>query len=367
MRSKLLPLLAILATTIWSCHTGTSTSGIEGSVNITPEAGTTFKQGDPVQVKVGYPQDMKSDSIVILLDSNRVTSSKESLAFTIKTDTLKLGAKTITARVFSGGKSQEASTNIVLLAPKAPEAYTFEVQKTFPHDTSCFTEGLVYQDGYLYESGGGYADPPPNEEKQGQSSLRKVDLTTGKVLQKVMVDPKVFAEGISIVGDKIIQLSWKEKKGFIYDKNNLKLLNTFNNNVGIEGWGLCFDGKKLYMDDSSNRIWFLNKDTYQSIGYIDVYDNQGPVQQINELEYVDGKIYANVWQTDNILVIDPKTGAVLQKIDMSNLYPKDQRNPNADVLNGIAWDAQGKRLFVTGKYWDKLFQIRVMPARPLTP
>jgi glutamine cyclotransferase len=139
-------------------------------------------------------------------------------------------------------------------------------------------------------------------------------------------------------------------------------LSTAPNNVGVEGWGMTNDGTKLYMDDSTNRIWFLNKDTYQQIGYIDVYDDKGPIQELNELEYVDGKLYANVYTTDDILVIDPKTGVVLQKIDMKNLYPENQR-PNGfdegnNVLNGIAWDAKGQRMFVTGKKWPHLYQVK---------
>ncbi|HEY2582533.1 MAG TPA: glutaminyl-peptide cyclotransferase, partial [Mucilaginibacter sp.] len=210
----------------------------------------------------------------------------------------------------------------------------------------------------------GYGNAPTGQERDGQSSLRKVDLTTGKVLQKVMVDPKIFGEGISIVGNKIIQLTWKEKIGYVYDKDSFKLLSTFTNNVGAEGWGMCFDGEKLYMDDSTNRIWFLNKDNYRSVGYIDVYDDKGAVDSINELEYIDGKLYANIWQTNYIIVIDPKTGAVIKKIDLTNLYPQDKRNINADVLNGIAYDAKGKRIFVTGKKWDKLFQVEFSPLAP---
>ena len=171
-----------------------------------------------------------------------------------------------------------------------------------------------------------------------------------------MVDPTIFAEGISIVGNKIIQLTWTEKIGYVYDKDSFKLLNTFNNNVGEEGWGMCFDGKKLYMDDKTNRIWFLNKDTYRAIGFIDVYNDKKAIDSINELEYIDGKLYANVYQTNDIIVIDPKTGAVLQKIDLSNLYRN--RMPNADVLNGIAYDAKTKRIFITGKKWPHLYQVK---------
>ena len=335
----------------------------DSNITISPEAGTSYKAGEAVAVKAHYGADVKPDSVVYLVDSARVGSLKDSSAFSIKTDSMPLGPRIITAKVYNGGKSEDASTNIVLLPAKAPVAYAYKVIKSFPHDTSCYTEGLVYQDGALYESGGGYLDPPPGDEKDGQSSLRKVDLNTGKILQKVMVSPKVFAEGISIVGNKLIQLTWKEKIGYVYDKDTFKLLNTFPNNVGVEGWGMCFDGKKLYMDDKTNRIWFLNKDTYQQTGYIDVYDDKGPVNEINELEYIDGKIYANVYTTNFIVVIDPKTGAVTERIDLTSLYP-EPRTPPAEVLNGIAYDAQGKRIFITGKKWQKLYQVEFSPLTP---
>lgn len=326
-------------------------------IKISPESGTTVKSGSEVSVKVTYPDAVKPDSIVYLLDSTRIGSKTDAAAVIFKTDSLALGPKVITARFYQLGKEYDVTTNIVLLAAKAPEQLTFKVEKVFPHDVESYTEGLQYHDGYLYESDGGYLDPPPTDDVVGPSSLRKVDLTSGKILLSIQNDPKVFAEGIAIVGDKIIQLTYKEKIGYVYDKNTFKLLNTFANNVGVEGWGMTFDGEKLYMDDSTNRIWFLDKNTYQQKGFVDVYDDKGPVNSINELEYVDGKIYANVYTTDDIVVIDPKTGVVLQKIDMSGLYPKGKRNKEAEVLNGIAWDAKGKRMFVTGKKWDKLFQV----------
>jgi glutamine cyclotransferase len=346
---------AVLTLGYFGCHRNTSPANI----TISPEAGTSFKSGDDVKVGLNL-SGAKIDSVVYLLDSARITSRKDSSALTIKTDTMRLGNKLITAKVYADGQAQEISTNIVLLAAKAPEELTYKVVKVFPHDTSCYTEGLVYQDGYLYESGGGQSKSPAGQETDlsiGQSSLRKVDLNTGKVVQKVMVDPTIFGEGISIVGNKIIQLTWKSKIGYVYDKNSFKLLNTFSNNIGAEGWGMCFDGNKLYMDDSTNRIWFINKDKWQATGYIDVYDDKKPIDSINELEYINGKIYSNIYQTDNIIVIDPKTGAVLQRIDLANLYPHDQRAPNADVLNGIAYDPVGKRIFITGKKWPHLYQV----------
>jgi glutamine cyclotransferase len=344
MKYRILALTAIVAALFAACHNNPEVS----TINISPDAGTRFKLGDEVSVKVSVPSSIKADSIVYLIDSVRITSRKDTLSAKLKTDSLKLGNRLITAKVYSGGKAQDASTNILLLAAKAPEALTFVIEKVFPHDTTCFTEGLQYQDGFFYESAG----------LEGESSVRKVDVNTGKVLQKVNLDPKYFGEGLSVVGDKILQLTYHDPIGFVYDKKTLKQIATFPYTWGKEGWGMCFDGKKLYMDDSTNRVWFMDKDNYREIGYIDVYDDTKGIDSINELEYIDGKLYANIWQTNTIIVIDPKNGAVLQTIDLTNLYPQAKRNLNSDVLNGIAWDAQGKRLFLTGKKWDKLFQVK---------
>jgi len=356
MKSKVQIILAVAALLAFGCGPKSQ----QEAITVSPDAGTTYKSGDKVDIAVHYG-DLKPDSIVYLVDSARVGSKKDSSAFSLKTDGMPLGPKTIDVKIYTGGKSQDVATNIVLLPAKAPEELSFKIEKVFPHDTSCFTEGLVYENGYLYESGGGYLTPPPNEEVTGQSSLRKVELSTGKVLQKTMVDPKVFAEGISIVGEKIIQLTYHEKIGYVYDKGSLKLLSNFENKVGVEGWGMCFDGNRLCFDDKTNRIYFLDKNTYKETGHIDVYDEKGAVNEINELEYIDGKIYANIWKTNTIIAIDPKTGAVLQRIDLTNLYPETKRNANSEVMNGIAYDAAGKRIFLTGKKWDKLFQVSFIP------
>ncbi len=328
-------------------------------LSISPEAGSTYASGAPVPVKVSYPAGLKVDSVVYLLDSSRVASGKDSAAVTIKTDGLPLGPRVITARLFSGGKPQEVSTNITLLAAKIPEEYTFEVVKTFPHDTSSFTEGLEYHDGYLYESDGG--TPATGE---GMSTLRKVNVATGKPVQKLDGDPKIFNEGITLIDGKLIQLTYKDRVGFVYDAKTLKKLATFPYQAGAEGWGLCNDGKQLYTTTTgTNQIVILNKDNYRKGGEIDVYDDKGPVNNLNEIEFIDGLFYINIWQTNNIVAVDPKTGAVVRRIDLTTLYPQEQRDAdgsNIDVLNGIAWDAQGKRLFVTGKKWPHLYQIKLV-------
>jgi glutamine cyclotransferase len=345
---KLFSAVALMAAIIYSCTPSKTDEGI----TLSPEAGTAYKTGDAVMIKPHYGSNTKPDSVVYLVDSVRRGSKKDSTAFSFKTDSMALGPKTITAKIYQGGKSQEVSTNIVLMAAKAPEEYTYKVIKVFPHDTSSYTEGLLYQDGYLYESTG----------NTGHSTLRKVDLVTGKAVQVAKIDPKYFGEGSAIIGDKILMLTYKQPEAaYVFDKNTFKLLKTFTNNVGVEGWGMTFDGKKLYFDDSTNRIWFLDKDTYRQKGFIDVYDDNGPINEVNELEYIDGKIYANVYTRDTILVINPKNGAVLQRVDMKNLWPMSQRPTDFDnvqnVLNGIAWDAKGKRLFVTGKKWPHLYQV----------
>lgn len=356
MKKFSIPGIAIITILAIGCKNNTTAP----QLTITPEMGKTYNAGQPVSIQVHYSSDIKPDSIVYQLDSVRFASGKDSAAITLKTDTLHMGSRLVTAKVYQGGKSQEVATNFMLYAAKPPEELNFVVEKVFPHDTSSYTEGLLYQDGYLYESDGGRV-----AEGTGRSSLRKVDVQTGKVVKMTELDDTVFAEGISIIGDKIIQMTYTEKIGYVYDKNTFKLLNTFTNNVGVEGWGMCYDGKQLYLDDSSNRIWFLNKDTYHAQGYIDVCDDKGPMsdasmRSINELEMIDNKLYANIYQTDTIIVINPKTGAVVQRADMSTLWPRKDRPAYANEFNGIAWDDKGKRLFVTGKNWPHLYQIKLV-------
>jgi glutaminyl-peptide cyclotransferase len=348
MQHKLKPLLAALILLAFGCNQNTSQ---DITIGINPEAGTSYKTGDKVSVKISYPADVKPDSIVYLLDSVKAGSREDSTALILTTDSMRLGPRLIIAKFYRGGVSQDVTTNIVLLPVKAPDEYTYKVIKVFPHDTSSYTEGLLYADGVLYESTG----------NEGHSTVRKSDLNTGKALQVTKLDSKYFGEGISIVDDKLIQMTYREKIGFVYDKNTLKQLSTFTNNVGIEGWGMCFDGNKLYLDDKTNRIYFLDKNTYHQTGYVDVYDNKGPIDSVNELEYIDKKLYSNIYTKDTILVINPKTGAVLQRVDMKNLWPLADRpkdyNNHENVLNGIAWDEKGKRLFVTGKKWPHLYQV----------
>lgn len=356
MKNKSLLFIAAAALFIYSCNgckDKSSTTDQVNNVDITlfSPGAYSYSGGDTVKIMAKYPPSLKVDSVVYSLDSVRFASVKDSSYITILTDTLKLGTKLVSAKIYGGSKVQDVSTNIYLKSASDPEKLTYRVIKKFPHDTSAYTEGFLYHDGYLYESTG----------TAGHSEIRKVELETGKVIQRQKLADKYFGEGSAIIDDKIVMFTYKDKVGFVFDKNTLKPLSQFNNNVGIEGWGVTYDGNKIYLDDSTNRIWFLDKNDYHQTGFIDVFDNHGPVEQINELEYIDGKIYSNIYTYDTIIIINPKTGAVLQSVNMENLWPIAQRpkgfNNEENVLNGIAWDAKGKRLFVTGKKWPWVYQV----------
>lgn len=230
-----------------------------------------------------------------------------------------------------------------------PSIYGYQVLNVFPHDPSAFTQGLVYQDGMFYEGAG----------LRGQSTLRQVDPATGQVLQGVRLPDQYFGEGIALLGDRIYQLTWQENTGFIYDKTSFELLGTWN--YAGEGWGLTSDGQRLIMSDGSNELRFLDPAAMEELGRVAVVDGDGlPVTRLNELEWVEGEVWANVWQTDRIARIDPATGQVRGWIDLTGLLPEEDRAAQrVDVLNGIAYDAATGRLFVTGKWWPKLFEIQV--------
>jgi glutamine cyclotransferase len=229
----------------------------------------------------------------------------------------------------------------------------YKVVHTYPHDPSAFTQGLVFYDGYLYEGTG----------MVGHSSVRKVELSSGKVVQKIDLPAPYFGEGIVLWKDKLIELTWQSKIGFVYDRATFKQLRTFTYNR--EGWGITQDGKRLIMSDGSATLYFWDPETLREIGHLDVVDKGAPVQNLNELEFINGEIYANVWQTDRIARISPATGHVIGWIDLTGLLTAAERR-GTDVLNGIAYDGKLGRLFVTGKRWPKLFEIQVATTSSAT-
>jgi glutamine cyclotransferase len=254
--------------------------------------------------------------------------------------------------VTAGGPHPAAQASARVSLNSAPE-YTYTVVRVFPHDPSAFTQGLAYRDGFLYEGTG----------RNGQSSLRKVRLETGEVIQQSVLDPEYFGEGITLVGDKILQLTWKSQTGFVYDLNTFHLLRRFS--YPGEGWGLTSSGRDLYLSDGSSEIRVLDSDSLQERRRIKVHDGPTPVEQLNELEFVEGQIFANVWHSSRIARIYPQTGEVVGWIDLTGLPSTVYRLDAEAVLNGIAYDSIHQRLFITGKLWPSVFEIKLSlkPAR----
>jgi len=243
----------------------------------------------------------------------------------------------------------QVRAEIVLPPIDAIPNYSYTVVNVYPHDRNAFTQGLVFENGFLYEGTGLF----------GQSSLRKVELETGTILQIRELPAPYFGEGITIYGNRIIQLTWLSRVGFVYDKNSFELLQEFN--YPTQGWGITHDGKQLIMSDGTSKLHFLDPFTFEEIGWIEIYDKNGPVIWLNELEYIHGEIYANVWQSNRIARISPLTGQVIGWIDLTGVLNPENLLYPVDVLNGIAYNPINGRLLVTGKLWPKIFEIELIP------
>ena len=245
--------------------------------------------------------------------------------------------------VFFGGCREDGPVD-------SSPVYGCRVVGRYRHDVGAFTQGLVFEGGFLYEGTGRY----------GYSTVRKAGLMSGTVVRSRKLADEYFGEGIAIVGDRIVQLTWKSGVGFVYDKETFGLISKFT--YPGEGWGLAYDGSRLIMSDGTSRLRFLDPETFEEIGGVDVHDDNGPVADLNELEWVEGRIYANVWPTYRVAIIAPATGEVVGWIDLSGLYEPVGFGADEKMPNGIAYDAERKRLFVTGKLWPSVFEVEVEKA-----
>ena len=289
--------------------------------------------------------ELKIDGLTVLKSATALPSH-----FIWHTDTACVGSHEIWVESTTQSQIKESKTlGLYLASDVVPKAYTYTVVKTFPHDIQSYTQGLLFADGVLYEGSGGYE----------HSKLRREELTSGKILQEISLDPSLFGEGLAYFDGHLYQLTWKSGTGFIYDKDDFKQTGRFS--YGTEGWGLTSDNKRLIMSDGSSNLYFYNKE-FSLLGKIQVCDNRGPVERLNELEYVDGMVYANVYQTNRILIINPVNGKVVGTADMTGILPKSDYTADTDVLNGIAYEPKSRKLYVTGKNWPKLFEIRLSPA-----
>ena len=263
-----------------------------------------------------------------------------------------LGNQRLVADFKVGDKPFSIREQFVVFADKAPEIYTYKLINTYPHDKNAYTQGLEFYQGMLYESTGQY----------GLSSIRKTAFATGEVIQKLPLDASYFGEGLTFINDEAVQLTWKENLGFIYDPNNFKLLRSFNYEKSKEGWGLCNDGKVVYKTDGTEKLWKLDPSTFEEIDFVDIVTHNKLISKVNELEYANGLIYANTYQFNKevVLIIKPATGQVFGVVDFSGLKEQVTQHPQLDVFNGIAFHPKRNSFFVTGKYWDKLFEVKIV-------
>ncbi|MBJ2175434.1 glutaminyl-peptide cyclotransferase [Aureibaculum sp. A20] len=304
----------------------------------------SMKINENLTLSVTEENNKPIDSVRYYLDGKRLPGNKD-----VKLNTTKLGSHAISATVFYGEEQKKLTNTILVFADKAPEIYSYEIVNEYPHDENAFTQGLEYHNGFLYESTG----------QNGESTLRKVELKTGKVLQKIDLDKSYFGEGMTIYNDKVYMLTWQAGKGFVFNLETFEKEKEFKYVQSKQGWGLTHNSEKLIKSDGTDKIWFLNPETGVEESHIEAYAHDRAVPKLNELEFIKGKIYANVWQRNSIVIVNPDTGALEGIADLAGLQEKVGQKGDDNVLNGIAYDEENDRLFVTGKDWNTLFEIKL--------
>ncbi len=303
--------------------------------------------GEKFDIKVEKDSSLNIDSFRVFLDNKEIETIKDTDTYTVDTKDMRCGDLAFRLEVYSNQKTYYYSKKQVFLSDVTPKKLSYKVKKTYKHDKNAYTQGLIYQDGYFWESTG----------LRGQSSLRKTKIE-GEVLQSISLENQYFGEGIALLPDnKIAQLTWQSQKGFVYDRQTFEKVQEFF--IPTEGWGLEFYNNELILSDGSENLYFLDPKTFAILRTIQVYDNKNFVDNLNELEVIDDMLYANIYMTDQIAIIDIKTGKITAYIDFTGLLPSQDYSENTNVLNGIAYDKQNKRIFVTGKNWPKLFEVEI--------
>lgn len=318
---------------------------------VAPPENAELKVNEKIKVVLEPDARVLPDSVRIWFDGKEVGVIRNNIweyeipsSFNAKT-----GKKAIKVVAYKRRyRSQTISRFVTVLSDVAPRRNGYRVINIYPHDREAFTQGLVYYGGYLYEGTG----------QETRSNLRKVNLVTGEVLNQHNLDTKLFGEGIAIFDSKIYQLTWQSKVGFVYDLESFRMINRFY--YQTEGWGLTTMGDKLVMSDGSNILYIIDPAMFLPVAQLEVYDNKSMVKDLNELEYIKGEIWANIWMTDLIARIDPASGKVLAYIDLKGIMNDPSFDTSSNVLNGIAYDSENDRIFVTGKNWPKLFEIKVI-------
>ncbi|MFT0715439.1 glutaminyl-peptide cyclotransferase [Flagellimonas lutimaris] len=310
----------------------------------------SIQQNQQLGVALKNKKDIEISDLHYYIDGKELVVENGKLTLDLPT----LGNKTLVAKFNIDDQAVEVEKKVRVLAASAPEVYTYEIINSYPHDTGAYTQGLEFHDGTLYESTG----------KKGASTVRKVNFETGEVLQQIDMEDSVFGEGITIMNGKLYQLTWQSGMGYVYNISNLEKIKNFTYGKSREGWGLSNDGEKIFKSDGTEKIWFLNPETLEEQGHIETVTNKSIFSKANELEYVDGKIYANVYQKESMMIIDATSGAIEGVINFGGLKSKVSKGPQWDegnsVLNGVAYHPERETFFVTGKNWDKLFEVKIL-------
>ena len=326
--------------TITSCGTKPNP---QYSLKIT-KSSDFLKNGEKINIHINNPKKHKLEKIQFKINDSIINST-----YILNN---KLGKNQIQVSFLADNKNYSLTKEIIIFSSIKPKLYSYEIINEFDHDIASYTQGLEFDNEFnLYESTGQY----------GYSTLRKIDFKTGTILNKLFLDKSFFGEGLTILGNNIFQLTWKQKMGFVYNKNNFELIKSFDYNKSIEGWGLCNDGKRIYKSDGSEKIWILDPETLNELSFISIVTDKKVITKINELEWYNGKIYANTYQYNKEvgLIIDPKSGSVEGVIDFKGLKEKVKQHNKLDVQNGIAFHKKRNTFFVTGKNWSKLFEIKI--------
>jgi len=349
---KLIRTLLILLTILSLQYCNSSDNKTEKLFSVSFKTNiTTYKSGDKIDLHITNKNNVKIDSINYSINGeNALLKGDEKSSYYLIIPSSTIGIKTIIFEIFSENKSETHSLQVNILSDITPKEMSFRVINTYPHEINSYTQGLEYKNDTLYEGTGLY----------GESKLQKVRLKDNKIYSKTTISEEYFGEGITIVGDTIFQLTWKEQTGFLYNRKTLEKIGSFS--YSTEGWGLCYDGQKLIMSDGSNQLFFYSPSDFTLIGQITVRDNRGDISHLNELEFIDGFVYANIYTTNYIVKIDPSSGKILERINLSGILKQEDMHYNIDVLNGIAYDNKEKRIFVTGKNWPKLFEVEFKEA-----
>ncbi len=309
----------------------------------------TYTTSDSFTISVINKKNSAIDSVVYTLNKDRIGAATSLSETTISLANQKLGVRTLHANLYSDGNKFDVAVKVTILSTITPKLYTYKIIEEYPHDIEAYTQGLEFNKGILYESTGQYK----------MSSLRKTNYLTGEVENIELLDDYYFAEGLTIINNKIYQLTWREKLGFIYNLETLEKTGSFVYGKSKEGWGLCNDGSKIYKSDGTQKIWELNTNTLGEVDYIELYTNTSKIKSVNELEWVEGKIYANIYQKDAVAIVNPTNGAVEGVIDFTSLKSHVTQHDALDVLNGIAYKGEPNILYITGKNWDKLFKVEI--------